>query len=251
MTTRIMTYNVHSCVGVDGRLDVGRVAAVIAQSRPDIVALQELDVCRPRTGSVDQAHAIATRLGMGVHFNSAMQVEEERYGDAILTALPMRLVRSGALPTLPRVRGLEPRGALWAAVEVEPGVELQVMNTHLGLVPLEQRAQATCLLGRDWLGSDDCRDPALLIGDFNATARYAVDKRLTERLPDAQRDMQLSGRRPRTSPTFPSRFPMLRIDHLFVSPGVEVLDVTAPNGPLARAASDHLPLVADLRIRPR
>ena len=72
---RIMAYNVHRCVGVDRRLDVGRVAAVIAQQKPDIVALQELDVCRPRTGAVDQAHAIAQRLGMQFHFNAAFEVD--------------------------------------------------------------------------------------------------------------------------------------------------------------------------------
>src|ERR1700742_4797708 len=98
---RIMTYNVHSCRGVDGRLDVGRVAAVIAQSRPDIVALQELDLHRPRTNRVDQAHAIAERLGMAFHFNAALRVEEEAYGDAVLTALPMRMVKHGPLPNLP------------------------------------------------------------------------------------------------------------------------------------------------------
>jgi endonuclease/exonuclease/phosphatase family metal-dependent hydrolase len=250
MTMRIMTYNVHSCVGVDRRLDVGRIAAVIAQSRPDIVALQELDVGRPRTGGIDQAHAIASRLGMSFHFHGAVRVEEEQYGDAILTALPIRLVKSGRLPTPTRVRGLEPRGALWAAVEVGPGATLQVINTHLGLLPLEQRAQAAALLGKDWLGHETCRNPALLIGDFNATSRYAAYKALARRLDDAQRLLQETGRRPRTAPTFPSRLPMLRIDHLFVSSGVEVLDVHAPNGPLARAASDHLPLVADLRITP-
>ena len=138
---RIMTYNVHSCRGVDGKLDVGRIAAVIAQCRPDIVALQELDVGRKRTGTVDQAHDIATRLGMSFHFHAAVKVEEEEYGDAILTTLPERLVRSGPLPTLPRMRGLESRGALWVAVEVD-GVELQVINTHLGLVPLDQSSMS-------------------------------------------------------------------------------------------------------------
>ena len=60
---RILTYNVHRCVGVDRRLDVGRVAAVIAAQEPDIVALQELDVGRARTGGADQAHRLAQRLG--------------------------------------------------------------------------------------------------------------------------------------------------------------------------------------------
>jgi endonuclease/exonuclease/phosphatase family metal-dependent hydrolase len=246
--TRIMTYNVHSCVGVDGKLDVGRIAAVIAQSKPDIVALQELDVGRGRTGGVDQAHAIASRLGMTFHFHCAMRVAEEQYGDAILTTLPMRVVHSGELPTLPRVRGLEPRGALWAAVTID-GTEVQIINTHLGLVPMEQRAQAAALLGKDWLGHEDCRDPTILIGDFNATSRYAAYAALNGRLRDAQLDLQRKNFFRPTTPTFPSRFPVLRIDHMFVSPGIQVTDVTAPNGPLARAASDHLPLVADFKLR--
>jgi endonuclease/exonuclease/phosphatase family metal-dependent hydrolase len=107
-----MTYNVHRCVGVDRRLDVGRVAAVIAQQKPDIVALQELDVYRPRTGAVDQAHAIAQKLGMHFHFHPAFTVEEEHYGDALLTMAPHRVIKAGPLPGLPRLRGLEPRGAL-------------------------------------------------------------------------------------------------------------------------------------------
>ena len=117
--TRIMTYNVHSCVGVDEKLDVGRIAAVIAQSKPDIVALQELDVGRPRTGGVDQAHAIASELGMHFHFHPAFNIAEEQYGDAILSTVPLTLRRAAALPTSPSVRGLEPRGALWVAVEFD------------------------------------------------------------------------------------------------------------------------------------
>jgi endonuclease/exonuclease/phosphatase family metal-dependent hydrolase len=59
---------------------------VIAESRPDVVALQELDVGRARTQGIDQAHAIAEMLGMAFHFNAALQVEEELYGDAVLTS---------------------------------------------------------------------------------------------------------------------------------------------------------------------
>ena len=91
---RILTYNVHRCVGMDGELDVARIAKAIAQMRPDIVALQELDVLRKRTDKVDQAHAIAELLGMSFHFHPAFAVEEELYGDAILTACPMRVVKA-------------------------------------------------------------------------------------------------------------------------------------------------------------
>src|SRR3974390_2930226 len=113
---RILTYNVHRCIGADRVLDVGRVAAVIAAQAPDIVALQELDVGRARTGGVDQAHEIAQQLGMAFHFHASLKVEEEQYGDAILTALPERLVKAGPLPGHPRFSRLEPRGAIWVAI---------------------------------------------------------------------------------------------------------------------------------------
>ncbi len=244
---RIMTYNVHSCRGVDGKLDVGRIAGVIAQSRPDIVALQEVDVRRPRTGHVDQAHAIAERLGMHFHFNAALSVAEERYGDAILTALPMTLVKSGPLPNLRKmeVRGrkieLEDRGALWAEIAVDDR-PVQVINTHLGLVPLEQKAQSELLCGPDWLGA--ARKPLILIGDFNATPRYACYKRFAAKLRDARKS---APGRP-GAPTFPSRLPMLRIDHVFVSAGIEVDGVHAPDTALGKVASDHLPLVMDFTL---
>ena len=247
---RIMTYNVHGCVGGDGKLDLGRVTAVIAQSRPDIVALQELDVGRARSGRVDQARAIAARLGMSFHFNAALNVEEEQYGDAILTALPERLVKSGPLPSLGSIPRNETRGAVWAAVTVGAH-ELQVVNTHLGLVPLEQRHQAQCLMGEGWLGHPACRDPVILVGDLNATSRYAAYRTLVSRLCDVQRTEGGERRGGRAVRTFPSRMPVLRIDHGFVSRSIEVLGVHAPAGPLARIASDHLPLVIDLRIRAR
>jgi endonuclease/exonuclease/phosphatase family metal-dependent hydrolase len=239
---RIMTYNVHRCVGVDGKLDVTRIAKVIAGCRPDIVALQELDVGRARTGGVDQAHAIAQLLGMSFHFHPAFKVEEERYGDAILSASPIRLVKAGPLPGSHAVRGLEPRGALWVKLEVD-GADLDVVNTHLGLVPHEQRAQAGALLGHDWMGHADCTDPAILLGDFNATPRHGAYRRLAARLRDAQNHGLA-----RPAATFPSRLPMLRIDHVFVSRSVKVAHVHTPGGALVRTASDHLPLVVDFHI---
>ena len=107
---RLLTYNVHRCVGGDRRLDVARVVAVIAELEPDIVCLQELDVGRARTGMVDQAQSIADGLEMSVHFHAAMKIEAEEYGDAILTPHPERLVRVGALPVVTEAMGNEPRG---------------------------------------------------------------------------------------------------------------------------------------------
>jgi len=241
---RLMTYNVHRCVGVDRKLDVSRIAAVIAEHEPDIVCLQELDVGRARTGFVDQARSIAHQLAMSYHFHPAMRVEAELYGDAILTHLPEKLIRSGPLPTVRGVPGLEPRGALWAAIEID-GVTLNVFNTHLGLVPREQRLQAAALVGEQWLGHLDCTGPTLLTGDFNATSLTRPYQTLTRKLADCQRSL---GLKPSVK-TFPSSFPAIRIDHCFTSPEIVVTAVKAPFSPLARMASDHLPLIVDFEIR--
>jgi len=241
---RLLTYNVHRCVGMDRRLDLERIVGVIAELDPDIVCLQELDVGRARTGGVDQARAIADRLSMSVRFHAAMTVETEEYGDAILTRLPERLIRAGALPTVRGIPGLEPRGAIWIQVDVG-GVGLNVMTTHLGLVPREQRLQAAALVGRDWLGHPDCSGPTLLAGDFNATSITRPYQTLTRKHADCQRVL---GLRP-TIKTFPSGFPAIRIDHVFVSPQIEVTGVRVPFSPLSRMASDHLPLMVDFEIR--
>ncbi len=240
---RLLTYNVHRCVGVDRKLDVKRIADVIAEHEPDVVCLQELDVGRARTGHVDQASAIAQHLAMSVQFHPAMKVEAELYGDAILTHRPERLVRAAALPTLPGIKGLEPRGALWSAVDFD-GAVVNVMNTHLGLIPREQRLQVAALIGEEWLGDPMCQGPTILTGDFNATSITRPYQALTRRLADAQRRLGLKP----SIKTFPSSFPAIRIDHCFVSREIRVTGARAPSSPLARAASDHLPLIIDFEI---
>ena len=240
---RIVTYNVHRCVGNDRKLDVARVADVLAALDPDIVALQELDVGRARTGGVDQAQEIARRLHMSWRFHPAVIVEEERYGDAILTRHPEKLIQAAPLPGYERLPHLEPRGAVWVEVEID-GKPLQVINTHLGLVPREQQIQARWLAGQAWLEHPSCAGAKILLGDFNATATSVVYRTLSAKLQPARR---LSPNRVATS-TFPSPLPVLRIDHVFVSSQIAVRDVFAPFDPLTRVASDHLPLVMDFEL---
>jgi endonuclease/exonuclease/phosphatase family metal-dependent hydrolase len=245
MKLRLMTYNVHRCVGTDRRLDVERVAEVIAAQQPDVVALQELDVGRARTRGVDQAHRLAELLKMTSHFHPAMTVEEELYGDAILTALPEKKVKAEGLPLYSRIPGLEPRGAIWITVDVG-GAPVQIINTHLGLVPQEQRRQAAALLGERWMAHEAWQAPGILLGDFNATPYSATYRLLKAALRDAQTQSATWRRTP--TATFPSSFPFMRIDHVFLTKGLETVGVSSPYGPLARTASDHLPLVVDLEI---
>ncbi|VTZ63545.1 Endonuclease/exonuclease/phosphatase [Sinorhizobium medicae] len=235
---RFLTYNVHSCFGTDRKLDPARIAAVIAECRPDVIALQEVDVGRARTGGIDQAHMIAAHLNMDAQFHPALHLEDEKYGDAVLTALPMRLIKAAPLPS-----SGEPRGALWVEIDAA-GVKLQVIVTHLGLRGAERLRQATALLGPGWLGAmEQGKTRLILAGDLNATGRSASYRLLARQLKDVQ---LLTGNKPR--PTFPSRLPLLRIDHVLIGDGIEVTSCQVHSSALARSASDHLPLLTELDV---
>jgi endonuclease/exonuclease/phosphatase family metal-dependent hydrolase len=242
-TFSIMTYNVHSCIGTDGKLSPMRIAEVIDRCNPDIVALQELDTGLARTERIDQAHLIAMTLEMSFHFHSSIQVEEGGYGNAVLSRLPVHLIRGGALPTEPVNPSYERRGAVWTEVELG-SKKVQVVATHFGLNRRERISQAKAITGPEWLGNPDCRPPAVLCGDFNALPGSSVYRLLTRHLHDVQR--HLKGRLPKG--TWPVQLPFMRIDHLFITPNLKVRSVTVPKTPLTRLASDHLPLVVTLEL---
>jgi endonuclease/exonuclease/phosphatase family metal-dependent hydrolase len=216
---------------------------VIAACKPDIVALQELDVGRQRTGQVDQARLIAHELGMSFHFQPAIHVHEEKFGDAILTQHPCKLMKAGLLSGRGWLPGVEARGALWVSVKLD-GVELQVINTHLGLLPGERRGQVKVLLGPDWLSHPQCHNPVLLVGDLNALPQGRSCRRLGRRL-GARWSRRRGG-----LPTFPSNFPVAKLDHIFASTDVKISAMEVMHTPLTRVASDHLPLIADFELPP-
>ncbi|PCJ59093.1 MAG: endonuclease [Candidatus Hydrogenedentota bacterium] len=241
-TLRIMTYNVHSCIGMDGKMSPRRIARVIAQYRPDVVALQELDAERPRTGSVDQAHLIAQELDMHFHFHPVMTMEDEKYGNAILSLHPFTLVRSEELPRLSGWRSIEPRGAMWIRLELG-GQEFNIINTHMGLHRRERVLQAEALLGSAWLNHPECRENRILLGDFNASPKSETCRIFGSLLSDCQ---QNGSGRPVQSTWF-GRMPLRRIDHIFHEEGLEVQAIMVPSNDLVRVASDHLPLIADFK----
>lgn len=237
-----MTYNAHSCVGTDGKLSQARIAEVIAVYDPDIVAIQELDMSRVRSASLDQAALIAEQLKMRFHFHPALRVKDEMYGDAILSKLPLQLRHAGELPTVKARLAFEPRGALWVTAKCGDQ-EVQIINTHLGLSSRERAVQMEALLGHDWLGHPKCRTPVIFCGDLNTPSWSSVHRRCSAVLRDAALHFKTKRRA-----TFPSRFPFLRLDYLFVSADIRVLGVRVPRTPLTRLASDHLPVIADLEL---
>lgn len=236
---RVMTYNIHSCIGLDGRALPRRIARVIAGQHPDVVCLQEVDVGHKRSHGIDQAQAIAHTLEMEFHFHPNLFVEEEaQYGNAILSRLPLRLLRAGPLPS--------PFGQQRGAMKVEvstPAGPVQVVNTHLGVLPRERRPQAGGLVAQGWLERPD-DVPLLLCGDFNSLPGGVVHRLFVgQGLSDAAATAT-----PRPGPTFPSRLPAARLDHVFASPSLRIDAAAVPRGALAVVASDHLPLVVDVAL---
>jgi endonuclease/exonuclease/phosphatase family metal-dependent hydrolase len=241
---KIMTYNVHGCVGMDGKLSVSRIAEVISQYEPDVVALQELDVGRRRSGKEDQAMLIAEHLDMDHHFHAAMRVEEEFFGDAILSSYPIQLVKKDSLSRQKKFSFFEPRGAIWVQLDFN-NTSVQIINTHLGLKTSERLMHAKELLGEDWLRDPKCKGPVILCGDFNAFPNSEVFKLFHKELSCAQ----LKAGSDRHKRTWFGRYPVACLDHIFISSDFEVVKVEICDSYLARLASDHRPLMAKLKIK--
>lgn len=243
---RVMTYNIHSCTGIDGKVRPERVARVINHCDPDIVAVQEIDVHRSRSGRHDQAQVIADHLRMTHVFHSVFEEEKELYGIAIFARHPFEVIKAAHLTAAERRPYREARGAIWVRLELSGRQPLHFVNTHFGLGQAERQRQMEELLGNNWLGSIAEDEPLIVCGDFNSGPRSKVIRHLQGRLRDAQSAAR--GHKPR--PTFSSVKPLLRIDHVFVSRHFTVERVDLPDTPTARIASDHLPLFVELNLHP-
>jgi endonuclease/exonuclease/phosphatase family metal-dependent hydrolase len=238
---RVVTYNIHAGVGTDRRLDLGRIAAVIETSGADVVALQEVDAGRRRSGRVDQAEAVARRLGMDCRFGPSFGGGREgHYGNAILSRLPLKQIRHGLLPGISPWR--EPRSALHCAVTVD-GAQAHVLCTHLSLFGRDRQLQAEALLGREWLGGlgDEAH---VLCGDLNCSPGSSLFRRFCGSVRDTLSRVSLL-----RGWTWPSPWPVRRLDHILIGRRVATDEAEVLASGLARRASDHLPVVATLRLQ--
>ncbi|MCI0753418.1 endonuclease/exonuclease/phosphatase family protein [Teichococcus vastitatis] len=225
MIIRAMTWNIHSAIGPDGRSDIQRVIALIRRHRPDILAVQEVEA---RNRGVQESPFVVLKE----HFGHTVDAETIRsadgaYGHMLLSRWPME---DEALHDL-SVDGREPRTAISARVRTPSGM-LSVIAAHLGLKRHERRTQASRLakLVRSMPG------PLIVMGDFNDwTWRGPVWRSLSPLLPARTRHR-----------TFPARFPVLRLDEIFCRPA-GLLGQNWRDGS-ARAASDHLPVIAELHL---
>lgn len=237
---RVMTFNLHHGVGVDGRLDLDRAATLVEATGAEVVAVQEADShLGPRSGYVDQPLWLARRLLADVAYGATLDLPpaepggaRRRYGTALLSRHQLRGPAARALPTVP---GAEPRGYVTATIDLG-GTRVRLVATHLQQDSAAARATQARALA-DEVTADD--GPIVLLGDLNAEPGTPELAALTDHLADA---WVAAGDGLGT--TFPSDRPRLRIDAVLVSPGIAVTAAAV----VASDASDHRAVVADLLI---
>ena len=241
---RVVTYNIHSCIGMDGKIMPERIAAVLRRLRPDLVALQEVDSGRERSFYHDQLASIAAKMNMQHVYFPLVKEKGGEYGIAVLSRYPFETVQLEAFDSPEGRRYPEERGLVWVRVNI-PGGSFHFMNTHFGLLGWEQMEQVAQLVGNDCLGSIPPAEKVVLCGDFNSLPGSKPYSILAEKLHDVQR--LVPDHKP--LPTFFGRRPTFRIDHIFVSHGIKANRIKIPRSSMVRTASDHLPLCADIEIQ--
>jgi endonuclease/exonuclease/phosphatase family metal-dependent hydrolase len=239
---RIVTYNVHKCRGMDRRVRPGRIADVLAETKADVVALQEVLSVEGRERERDQARFLATELGMDYHIGENRRLRGGAYGNVILSRLPIESVQNYDITW----RGRERRGCLRADVRVREGGLLHVFNVHLGTAFIERRHQARRLISPEILGHRELRGARLVLGDFNEWTRGLASRLLGSHFKSA--DIRSHLRRART---YPGVLPLLHLDHIYYDEALELRELTLHRSRTALIASDHLPLVADFHLKRR
>jgi endonuclease/exonuclease/phosphatase family metal-dependent hydrolase len=231
---RIATYNIHRCRGLDGRTKPERIAAVLRAIDADVVALQEVIGAGPNgRGQIEELGAM---LGMGWVMASARHLRGHLFGNAVLSRLPITQHLEHDLSW----KTCEPRRMQRVDIAAD-GCLLHVYNVHLGTALLEQRHQAEKLAAV--VTDRHVGGPKLVLGDFNEWMRGRPTLLLREKLNSVDLGDHLPRRR-----TYPGLFPILHLDHIYYAGKVEIVRIELPRTRLSLVASDHLPLVADIRI---
>ncbi|MEO8464705.1 MAG: endonuclease/exonuclease/phosphatase family protein [Gammaproteobacteria bacterium] len=225
-TIRVLTWNVHGCVGRDGVCDPDRVAQVLDAAQPDISALQEIDN-RTRAAARDSFSYFGELFGWTTVSARTLTAKDGNYGHIVLSRWPIESLGEIDL-SVPR---REPRKAIVGRIAA-PGGPIIVIAAHLGLWPRERRSQFARL--RERIDAIAER-PLLVLGDFNDFPGRGLAERTL--CPPLEPTPELR--------TYPSRFPLLPLDRIWFSAPLELATMATLRD--ANLVSDHLPLLASLR----
>ena len=220
----VASYNIHQCLGTDGRRDPGRISRVILELDAQVIGLQEVNSKSGGGSEEAQMDYLAQATGLKAVLGPTMRRGDSHYGNVLLSSYPIAEIRHLDLS----VPGREPRGAIDARLDIQ-GQAVRVIVTHLGLTASERRHQVARL--KHVLG-EEREQPLILLGDTNEWFPLSRAIRILQRC---------LGETP-AKPTFPAWFPLLALDRIWVRPRGALEAVRVNKSPLARTASDHLPL---------
>ena len=231
--TVIASYNVHKCVGTDKQFAPERIADVIGEINADVIALQEADKrFGERTGLLDLGRLYQNSGLVPVPITSFSEGGHGWHGNLLLFREGLvREVRQLSLP------GVEPRGALMVDLELANG-PLRIIAAHLGLLKKSRAQQAETILST--MANSEFL-PTLMIGDLN---EWRVGKTSSLNALNPVFDPNVG-----VVPSFPSRFPVLALDRIMGAPHNLITNIEVHDSPLARVASDHLPIKAHIDLQ--
>lgn len=247
MRLRLLTWNVHKCIGgLDRRYDPDRVRCLIAHYEPDVVMLQEVDHAARRSRGDRQVDLLGDLLGLRHRswFANVTVRGGGQYGNAILSRFPITETDNIDLTIPPKKRRSVLHGRTRVRLHPDNGEAprtrtVHVYNMHLGLSGIERKVQLRKFLASHPFAGLDARTPIVVAGDLNDVWGTLGRKVL---MPAGFRGIN-------PIRTFPAYAPMRALDGIYVRGNVEIHHVQASRMELARVASDHLPLIADLIIR--
>lgn len=244
---RVVTYNIHHGEGVDGTLDLGRIANLLLAVEPHIVALQEVDQGTRRAQGVDQPAELAKLTGLQVVFGRNIDYDGGGYGTAVLTKLPVRSHQKVQLKSFYQStpEHAEQRGVQVLELGDKDGPGLFFFNTHLDYRPPDDERMHSAITINELLakGMDDL---AILAGDLNAEPGSGPIEELRKQWKIVGYQAKITS--PATLPllTYPSEKPEKWIDYILVRPA-ETWEVVEVRVIEEAVASDHRPLLAVLR----
>jgi endonuclease/exonuclease/phosphatase family metal-dependent hydrolase len=231
---RIATYNIHRCRGMDRRVVPRRIIEVLRDIDADVIALQE--VIGAGLSGAGQAEEIGAGLGMGWVMACVRTLRQQQFGNVILSRYPIIHHSQYDLSW----RTCESRACQRADLDVN-GRIVHIYNVHLGTAVFERRYQARRLAA--FVHDRRVTGPKVILGDFNEWMRGLATKTLSALFESIDISKHLKRRR-----TYPGLFPVVHLDHIYYEGRVQVRSVEMPRTRQALMASDHLPLIANLRI---
>ena len=222
---RILSYNIHHGEGVDGKLDIPRIARVILSVKPDLVALQEVDQDTRRTGKVNQTAELSRLTKMTSIFGSNIDFQGGHYGNVILSSFPIIKKNNSYLPN---VNSGEQRGVLKALVAVSKQKSVVFLSTHLDHRHSDEERLASAKFINQMISTTD-RGPAILAGDFNDVPDSPTLKEFGKLWIRSNAN---------ATPTVPVSKPSRQIDYILVRPkeGWKVIESKVLDEDIA---SDH------------